>query len=69
MQLKRQQMDTKFAGMFQLNRQRALALWVFSLTQIIVLVQFDVGSRLKASVDNAVLKRLDKLFRVNEDRV
>lgn len=67
MQLKRQQMDNKLAGMFQLNRQRALALWAYSLTQIIVLVQFDVSLRLKPSTDNAVLNKLDNLFRVNDD--
>ncbi|XP_050324587.1 gustatory receptor for bitter taste 93a-like [Bactrocera neohumeralis] len=67
MQLTGQHMDIKLAGMFQMNRERALAFWTYALTQIIVLVQFDIGLQLQPSTDNAVLNRLDKLFRVNDD--
>ncbi|XP_036334561.1 putative gustatory receptor 58a [Rhagoletis pomonella] len=62
--LQQRKMDIRVAGMFRLNRQSALGLWIFVLTQVIIFKQFDLESQLRKSKENPLLERFNQFFRI-----
>ncbi|XP_054739883.1 putative gustatory receptor 36b [Anastrepha obliqua] len=66
LQLKQQNMHINIAGMFNLNRQTALALWAFCARHILILVQFDYEARNQGNGSSGVLEHVSRLLQFGE---
>ncbi|XP_036334562.1 putative gustatory receptor 58a [Rhagoletis pomonella] len=63
LQLQQRKGDIKNAGLFQLNRESALGLWVFVVSQVIIFMQFDIESHQTEGAKTPLLDRFNQLFR------